>query len=346
MAACRFRVALDAPSPESYVVAFRRITTNGVSLRVAVEGTGPLCILVHGWPELWLSWRHQIAPLVAAGYQVAVPDIRGYGGSDAPDEVSAYGMEALTADIVGIMDALGHKTAILIGHDWGAPIVWHTALLHPQRVSAVVGMSVPYTGVLGVAPTQLLKLAYPDRFFYMLYFQTLKRPEAEFEADVRDSLLKIYFANSADSTKAVRAAMRARTAASGYLDGLPRPDVLPAWLPEKDLDEYVAAYQQSGFHGGIHRYRNIDEDWRRLRHLAGKTIQQPALFLAGEYDSVLRYAPGVNMLDIMAPFYDDLRGKIVIPGAGHWVQQEQPQAVNQHLLDFLHGLDGAPRPRS
>lgn len=321
------------------MIAFHNITTNDVTLRVALKGEGPLCILVHGWPELWLSWRNQIDPLVEAGYQVAVPDVRGYGGSDAPEDISAYGMEALTDDIVGIIEALGHDDAILIGHDWGAPMVWHTALLHPTRVRPVVGLSVPYYGISGAPPTQLLQLAYPNRFFYMLYFQQPALPEAEFEADVRDALIKIYFANSGDSTKAVRQAMRARTPSSGYLDGLIKPDVLPKWLTPEALDEYVAAYEKSGFHGGIHRYRNIDADWHKLQHLAGKKIEQPSLFIAGEHDSVLRYAPGVNMMDIIDPFYVDLRGKIIIQGSGHWVQQERPHAVNQHLLAFLHQIE-------
>lgn len=320
------------------MVEFQTIETNGLRLRVAVKGQGPLCILVHGWPELWYSWRHQIDPLVAAGYRVAVPDVRGYGGSDAPSEVAAYGMVTLTNDIVGLIEALGHDEAILIGHDWGAPIVWHTALLHPNRVRAVVGMSVPYYGQSGAPPTQLLQMAYPNRFFYMLYFQQPTLPEVEFEANVRDALTKIYFMNSGNSTKAVRQAMRARTSESGYLDGIMLPDTLPDWLTEDDLAYYVAAYEKSGFHGGIHRYRNIDRDWHDLQHLSDATIQQPALFIAGEYDSVLRYAPGVNMMDIIDPFYNDLRGKVVIPGVGHWVQQERPQAVNEQLLAFLQGL--------
>ena len=321
------------------MIEFRMIETNGVTLRVAVKGEGPLCVLVHGWPELWYSWRHQIDPLVAAGYQVAVPDVRGYGGSDAPDDVRLYGMEALVEDVIGIIDVLGYEDAILIGHDWGAPIVWHAALLHPTRVRAVVGMSVPYYGLSGAPPTQLLRVAYPNRFFYMLYFQQSDLPEAEFEANVRDALLKVYFANSGNSTKEVRRAMRARTPQSGYLDGLIAPNPLPAWLTDADLDYYAAAYEKSGFHGGIHRYRNVDADWHSLQHLAGKTIQQPALFIAGEHDSVLRYAPGVNMMDIIDPFYDDLRGRVIIEGAGHWVQQEKPQEVNTHLMAFLNKLE-------
>ena len=317
------------------MVEFQRIEVNGVTLRVGVKGDGPLCVLVHGWPELWLSWRHQIDPLVEAGFKVAVPDVRGYGGSDAPQDVDAYDMASLTGDIAGIIEALGYETAILIGHDWGAPIVWYTSLLYPDRVQAVAGMSVPYYGLGKVPPTQALRAAYPERFFYILYFQQLHRPEAEFEADVRDSLLKIYFANSGDSTAEVRQAMRVRTRTSGYLDGLIVPETLPAWLSDEDLDQYAAAYQASGFRGGINRYRNMDRDWHDLQNLADRWIEQPALFLAGEHDSVLRYTPGLNLMDIIDPFYRDLRVKVSISGAGHWVQQERPDEVNRHLLAFL-----------
>ncbi len=317
---------------------FQTIQSNGVSLRVAVQGEGQLCVLVHGWPELGLSWRHQIDPLVNAGYKVAIPDVRGYGGSDAPKDVESYRMVALVDDVMNIIDALGYEDAILIGHDWGAPIVWYSSLLQPKRVRAVVGMSVPYYGLGGAPPIQLMQFAYAGRFFYILYFQKPELPEAEFEKDVRDSLLKIYFANSGNSTSEVRQAMRARTSESGYLDGLIAPEPFPDWLPAEDLEQYVAAYEKSGFHGGINRYRNMDADWHELQFLEGKQIEQPALFIAGEFDSVLRYAPGLNMMDIIDPFYADLRGKIVIPGSGHWVQQEKPQEVNRHLLKFLESL--------
>ena len=342
----RHRARPDSPlgasrsSSEDVVThRFERIATNGIHLNVALAGEGPLCVLVHGWPELWLSWRHQIAPLVEAGYRVAVPDVRGYGGSDSPVAVEAYGMRTMTADFAGLIEALGETEAILIGHDWGAPLVWNTALLHPERVRAVVGMSVPHLGRGGpVPPTQLLESFYPTRFFYMLYFQERDRPEAEFEVDVKDALLKVYYANSGDSTPELRQAMRARTRSSGYLDGLFTPDPLPDWLPEDVLDEYAEAYRQSGFRGGIHRYRNVDADWHDLPELDHLKIRQPALFIAGEHDSVLRYAPGMDMLSAMTGFFEDLRGQIVVPGSGHWVQQERPDEVNRALLEFLSGL--------
>lgn len=311
-----------------------QIPSAGHTLPVQVAGSGPLCVLVHGWPETSWSWRHQVGPLVGAGYRVAVPDVRGYGGSSAPREVEAYGMRALTGDVIAILDALDAPTATLIGHDWGAPIVWHTALLHPERVTRVVGLSVPHLGRGSpMPPSELFATLYVDRFFYISYFQRPGVPEAELQRDVRDALTRIYVMNSGDSTPAMRQAMRERK--TGYLDGVPAPEALPAWLTEHGLDVYEAAFTQSGFHGGLHRYRNMDPDWHDLAALAEVPIPRPAWFIVGEHDSVLRYAPGTNLLDVMDPFYADLRAKRVIEGAGHWVQQERPAAVNAALLEFL-----------
>ena len=184
-------------------------------------------------------------------------------------------------------------------------------------------------------PTQLFQMMHGDRFFYIRYFQQPQVPEAEFEANVRDSLLSIYVMNSANSTAELRQA--ARTRKHGYLDGIEVPE-LPPWLTEEALGVYVEAFEHSGFRGGLNRYRNMDSDWHSLSHFESTPIEQPALFLAGEHDSVLRYAPGVNLLDLMKPYYRDLRGQVVIPGAGHWVQQEAPEAVNAALLEWLRGL--------
>ena len=314
----------------------QRVRTRGVSLSVTTAGSGPLCLLVHGWPELGLSWRHQIGALAAAGYRVAVPDLRGYGGSDAPAEVEAYAMREMVGDLVGLIEALGEQSAVLIGHDWGAPIVWNTAVMKPEHVDAVVGMSVPHLGRNGpVPPTQLMSAVYRDRFFYMLYFQEPGVAEAEFETDVRGALAKILYANSGDVTREVRAAIRKRTPTSGYLEGMVVPDPLPAWLTEADLDGYAKAFEHSGFRGGLNRYRNLDADWHAHPELDTAKIRQPALFIAGEHDSVLRYAPGMDMLAGMEPFFEDLRGKVIVPGAGHWVQQERPEQVNHALLEFL-----------
>jgi len=180
---------------------FATVQTNGIGLRVALAGKGPLVVLVHGWPESWYSWRHQIPALAEAGYRVAAPDVRGYGGSDKPAAIEAYAIKEMCADIAGLVEALGERQAILVGHDWGAPIVWHTSLFFPQRVRAVAALSVPHAG-RGPAPRiELFRNIYKDRFFYQLYFQQPGVAEAEFESDVRASLRKIYYAASGEGRK-------------------------------------------------------------------------------------------------------------------------------------------------
>lgn len=317
---------------------YQMIATNGVVLRAVVEGEGPLCILVHGWPESWYSWRHQIEALTAAGYRVAVPDNRGYGGSDKPHEVDAYGMPELTGDIVGLIEALGEKSAILIGHDWGAPIVWNTSLLHPECVSAVVGLSVPHLGRTPIKPMELWRNLYKDRFFYQLYFQKEGVAEAELESDVRKSLRMIYYSYSGDYLQRADKVPLDKKPESRLLDTIFDTDVLPGWLKEEDLDFFTEEFERSGFRGSLNRYRCQDSDWERLPQLAVLKVKQPALFIAGALDPVLRFVRGVNIIDGMDFWYEDLRDKILIEGAGHWVQQERPVQTNDALLNFLRSI--------
>jgi pimeloyl-ACP methyl ester carboxylesterase len=210
------------------------VNTNGIRLRVALTGTGPLIVLVHGWPESWYSWRHQIPALAAAGYRVAAIDVRGYGGSDKPHAIEAYAIKDMCADVADVIECLGEKQAILIGHDWGAPIVWNTALFFPDRVRAVAGLSVPHAGRGPMSRIELFKNLYKDRFFYQLYFQKPGVAEAEFEADLRTALRKIYYQASGDCRKS--GLRPPKPADARYLDGLTDPDPFPAWLTDADLD--------------------------------------------------------------------------------------------------------------
>ena len=315
---------------------FEIFETNGIRLRVALAGKGPLVVLVHGWPESWYSWRHQIPALAAAGYRVATPDVRGYGGSDKPEPIAAYAIQEMCADIAGLVTALGETRAILIGHDWGAPIVWNTALFHPERVSAVAGLSVPHTG-RGPAPRiELFQRIYKDRFFYQLYFQTPGVAEAELEADVRLSLRKIYYWGSGEGIKA--GPRVDKPANARLLDGLVDPDPFPAWLTPADLDYYVAEFRQSGFRGPLNRYRTATLDFAQQAAIADQRIEQPAAFIAGSLDPVLRFVPGVDLIELMRDRTRDLRLLKLVDGAGHWVQQERPGEVNTALLEFLAGL--------
>lgn len=316
---------------------FKTIETRGIRLRVMVEGSGPLCVLVHGWPESWYSWRHQIDPLVEAGYRVAAMDARGYGGSDKPHAIEAYDMVEMTDDVVGVIDALAgpEGEAILIGHDWGAPIVWVTSIRYPKRIRAVIGMSVPHLG-RGERPTiETFRAVYKDKFFYQLYFQEPGVAEEELEADIPTTLRKVYF-NASGAEDAKMLAKKGPEAK--FLEGMIDPNPLPEWLPKEDLDYYVEQFRSSGFRGPLNRYRNQERDHANLPELSQLQITQPALFIAGDRDPVLRFMPGMSLADRCDPWYKDLRGKVLIPGAGHWVQQEAPGPVNEAMLKFLREL--------
>src|SRR4051794_38289656 len=312
------------------------IETNGVRLRVALAGTGPLVVLIHGFPEGWYSWRHQIPALASAGYRVAAPDMRGYGGSGKPQAGEAYTMRNMCADIDGLIAALGAEQAVLIGHDWGAAITYGTALFHPQRVRALAGLGGPHLGRGPMPLVELLRKVYQGRFFYQLYFQEPGVAEAELDADPLTSLRKIYYAASGEGRKAK--AKVDNPSGPGWLDRLVDPDPFPRWLTETDLDYCAAQFRHSGFRGPLNRYRNSERDFAQLGEVEGKRITQPAAFLAGSLDANLRMLPGVDVIELMRAQFDELRTVKLFEDAGHWLQQERPAEVNAALLEFLRGL--------
>jgi pimeloyl-ACP methyl ester carboxylesterase len=317
--------------------AFAMVNTNGIRLRVALAGEGPLVVLVHGWPESWYSWRHQVSALAEAGYRVAAPDVRGYGGSDKPAPVEAYAIKEMCADIAGLIESLGESQAILVGHDWGAPIVWNTALFFPEKVRAVAGLSVPYTG-RGPAPRiELFRNIYKDRFFYQIYFQEPGVAEAELEADVPTSLRKIYYGFSGERAQA--GPRPQKTPDARFLDDMIDPDPLPDWLTPADLDYYVGEFKRSGFRGPLNRYRTSELDFEQLAAIANRRIEQPAAFIAGRLDPVLAFRPGIDLIELMRENVADLRLVRILDGAGHWIQQERPAEVNTALLEFLRTVD-------
>ncbi|MBI5284657.1 MAG: alpha/beta hydrolase [Chloroflexi bacterium] len=314
-------------------ITHRTIKTNGINMHIAEAGQGPLVLLVHGFPESWYSWRHQLPALAAAGYHAVAPDVRGYGRSDAPQPIEAYSMKNMTADMAGVVHALSEQTAVVVGHDWGAPIAWHSALLYPDRFRAVAGLSVPYTPRAPMPPTQLFKQVFADRFFYILYFQEPGVAEAELEPDVRRSMRLFLYMASGDAPPG-NFALKPKD--STFLDGMPEPEKLPLWLTDEDLDYFTAEFQRTGFRGGLNRYRNMDRDWDELPQLAGAHVQQPALFIAGERDGVIAMNP--SGIETMKQHVPNLRGVVMLPGAGHWTQQERPAEVSEALIEFLKGL--------
>lgn len=310
----------------------RRVATNGIQLNVAEQGEGPLVLMLHGFPESWYSWRHQFAPLADAGYHAVAPDMRGYGSSDKPANIDAYNQVEVVNDIVGLIPALGYETAIVIGHDWGAPTAWSCALHHPQQVTAVGALSVPFSPRSPVQPMPAMRELFKGQFFYQLYFQTPGVAEAEFEKDIRTALKKFLVMGAGETDLT---ALPTRGPDSDLLTGLPNPDTLPAWLSEADLDFYEAEFERSGMRGPLNYYRNHDLTWQ-LTEGAPTEIAQPAMFVAGERDGVIMMA--ALALENMPKHVKDLRINELIPEIGHWTQQEAPEQVNDALLRFLKQL--------
>lgn len=310
-----------------------------VRLRAVIQGHGPLVVMVHGFPESWFSWRHQIKPIADAGFTVCAIDVRGYGGSSKPPEVADYSMEHMIADVVGVIETLSQeRRAILLGHDWGASIVWNSALVRPDRVRAVGALSVPYLG----PPTRPFTDIFHDiftkrgRFFYQAYFQKVGEPEAEAEANPRDFLRKFYYALSGDAPDGTWPTNK--TSAQRLLDGLVDPIPFPSWLPPADLDYYVGEFERSGFRGPINRYRNHERDFGYLRAFADRKIMQPALFIGGNRDLAYNMFRGEDPIVLMRKHVTDLRVAEVLDGCGHWTQQERPSEVNEPLIGWLKSL--------
>jgi pimeloyl-ACP methyl ester carboxylesterase len=293
----------------------RRIATNGVELHTVIEGEGPPVVLLHGFPELWFSWRDQIPALAAAGHRVIAPDLRGFGASSAPADPALYDTPTLSRDVSGLLDALGEDDAVLVGHDLGAMLAWFVAVDQPERMRAVAGLSVPAMP-RGPAPPATLLREHLGEDFYIAWFQEPGEADAALAADVRRTLTAREVWSRAWAAK----------------DEQPRPAA--GWLGEENLQVYVEAYERTGFTGGLNWYRAFDRSWERTAHLEGRRVEQPALFLTGERDPVAAFAPAA----LMEGHVTDLRASVVVEGAGHWVNQERPDAVNAALLEFLDGL--------
>jgi pimeloyl-ACP methyl ester carboxylesterase len=315
----------------------RVIESNDIKMHLAEQGDGPLVVLCHGFPELWYSWRHQLTALAEAGYHAVAPDQRGYEQTDCPTAVEEYHVFELTADMVGLVDALGGERAVIVGHDWGAAVAWHCALLRPDVFSAVILLSVPYMqrSWADPRPTERMKQLAGEGHFYQLYFQEPGKAETELEADVRKSMRMLLYSASGDASPEDRWRFLFSKSETFLNTGVV-PERLPAWLTEADLDFFVSEFKRTGFRGGLNWYRNLDALWELAPFLSGAKVRQPSLFIAGELDAVIAmYRPAFEGLEQTMP---GLRKKVLLPGAGHWVQQERPAEVNELLLQFLAGL--------
>lgn len=315
------------------------VACNGIRLHYVACGDGPTVILVHGFPESWYSWREQLPALADAGYRAVAVDVRGYGRSSKPVRVDDYRMVCKVGDMADLVRVLGCGTATIVGHDWGAPIAWTSALLRPDLFTAVAGLSVPYAPPAAPSeppPTVRMRAMAGDDEFYVEYFQQVGRAEAEIEADVRRWLLGFYWCASGDVVNGPNIAVVERGRRLG--DKFVYPERMPDWLSEADLDVYTREFEYSGFFGPLSRYRNVDRDFVDLAAFAGRPIEQPSLFIGGSKDGPTIWgAPAIARFPDTLP---NLYRSEIVDGAGHWIQQERPRETNALLLEFLAHVHG------
>lgn len=314
-------------------IEHRTLPVNGLEMHVAEAGEGPLVLLLHGFPESWYSWRHQLAALADAGYHAVAPDQRGYGRTGGPDDAARYTMLHLVGDVVSLLDALGEPVAAVVGHDWGAPVAWHTALLRPDRVRGVVGLSVPFQPRGSRPPVDALRAAF-GKDHYMVYFQEPGVADKEMDADPRRTLRMSLYTLSGNAPQAPPIVPEG----GGFLDYCQEPDELPSWLTEADLDAFAADYADTGFTGGLNWYRALNRTWELTAAWHDAKVTPPALYIGGERDIVVNQPGAREYLARMVQRVPNLRDVLLLPGCGHWTQQERPAEVNEALTNFLASL--------
>jgi pimeloyl-ACP methyl ester carboxylesterase len=323
----------------------RIIEANGIRINIAEQGAGPLVLLCHGFPESWYSWRHQITALAAAGFHAVAPDMRGYGKSDRPEAIDQYSIFHLVGDLVGTLDALDTRTAVVVGHDVGASVAWQLALMRPDRIRGVVGLSVPFRPRAKARPTTLMPRT-ADAQFYQLYFQDPGAAESELESDPGATVRKILFGASGDAVADARTAVAGGAGANlgmvsrggRFLQGPGAPAKLPPWVSDADVDFYACEFKRTGFRGPLNYYRNLDRNWEIQSALEGALITMPALYLAGDRDFILSFPGMDDLVANLAHFVPALHKIQMLPGCGHWTQQERPSEVTAAIVDFLHSL--------
>ncbi len=322
-------------------ISHRLIDTNGIRLHIAEAGPsdGPCVIMCHGFPESWYSWRHQLTALADAGYHAVAPDMRGFGRSSRPLDRNEYTQPKLVGDMVGLLDALPHDTAVIAGHDWGAPVAWNAALMRPDLFPAVIGLSVPYYGARTtfvqdhtILPSQAMENETGAGFHYQLYFNEVGRAEADLERDVRAWLGGFFFTASGDAPPD-EVTLHLLKRGDRLEDAFAWPKQLPAWLTEEDLDFYAGEFERTGFASALNYYRAADPTWEQMAPYRGAKITVPACFIAGDADLVILANPEIYAG--MPSEVPDLRTNLLLPGCGHWTQQERPSETNEAMLAFL-----------
>lgn len=318
-------------------VGHRVVETNDIQMHIVEQGEGPLVVLLHGFPEFWYSWRHQLPALAAAGYRAVAVDLRGYGQTDRPAKVEQYSQLHLVGDVIGLLDALGEDQAVLVAHDFGTSVAWNSALLRPDRIRGVVAMGVPYLPRGPVSALTMMRGALGDGF-YMQYVQEPGVADAELVKDVRANLIRFFHWGFGDSPQVETPTMPVVPEGGGLLDLMPDTTALPGWLTEADLDRYVAEFTRTGFTGGLNWWRTIDLSWELMAPWQNAPVTTPALFMHGERDGSVQLPGMAELIGNLQFLVPNLTRTVVLPEVGHWTQQERPEEVNAELLKFLNDL--------
>ncbi|HZZ47015.1 MAG TPA: alpha/beta hydrolase [Pseudonocardia sp.] len=338
----------------------RTLNAAGHRIHAVEAGSGPLVLMVHGFPESAHSWRHQMTALADAGYHAVAIDQLGYGRSSKPRAVEEKRITRLVDVAAGVVEALGESTATIVGHDWGAPVAWTAAWIRPTVFTSVVGVSVPFggRGLMGlpgspfgeVPPSTVERaIAGEGRLFYQEYIHLPGIAEADAERDLRQWLTNIYFSLSASAipplpalesqdeiVEFLRGSAACVELGKDWSDYFTTPETLPAWLPQEDLDVYVEDFERSGMTTPFNSYRTSDLDWELLGPYADTPLTVPALFVGGDRDVPTLW--GHEALRRFPEVAKDVRGSVILEECGHWVQQEKPEEFNRVLLEFLRGL--------
>jgi len=317
-------------------ITHRTITTNGVDLFIAEAGEGPLVVLSHGWPECWYSWRHQLTALAEAGFHAVAPDQRGYGRSTCPPEIDDYTIMHLVGDLVGLVEEMGETEATLVGHDWGSIITWAAAQLRPDVFTKIAVLSVPTLPRRPMRPMDMYRQLFGDRFFYQLYFQTPGVAEHEFQNDIPSTIRKMLYGASGVNERTQMFDLTDSPPATNFmLQSMADPgDDIGDWVTPADVDYFVESFELSGFRGGLNWYRNLDRNWELMGAMAGRKIEQPTMFITGDRDVVPWNDDFEAGMRSVVPGVEQIH---VLPGIGHWTQQEAADDVNRLLVSFLTG---------
>ncbi len=321
------------------------IQGNGIDIHYVSQGEGPLVVFCHGWPESWYSWRHQLPAVAEAGYRAVAMSMRGYGGTSAPQDIGAYTISHLIGDVVAVVNSTGEDTAVVVGHDWGAPVAWYSALMRPDMFRGVAALSVPWIPPIGALPEGITmnglmaQAAGENRDYYRLYFQEPGKAEADLEADVERTIRGVLYTISGDaiSDGALEQGWDGFfPAGESVTDQLVVPATLPGWLTEEDVAFYVSEISRTGFRGGLNWYRNINALPACLAPWVGSTIRQPSFYMGGSTDLIAGNTPAA--IELTRSSLADLRHLEILEGAGHWLQQERPDEVNSALVAFLRNI--------